>query len=387
MIEKPTLTSINYEVRDRSLIYFNDPKLYGFLDFCQDVILLSTIQEIASLTSFYIKTFLDVPFCQVFIEKDEKFEFVDGYPTAMHSSNEFTSLLNELKTSIEFKEVVINQSAFHINIAKSKASLPALSKYFQDVNNLQIIPLMIPEKLVGLIVFGSIETMGNRSIIGQQLGYALMVAIQSANAISRVRLNDQVEINQFQSAQAMVKIIEMRDKYLAGHSKRMAELSEVIARNMNCTRKEIQNIGWAASLHDIGKIGIPDRILQKSESLTADEWTIVKKHPEYGAEIVMKASNMAEVALLIRYHHEKYDGSGYPEGKKGTGIPLGSRIIAVADAFTAITAGRAYHSAKSIKDALTEINNCSGTDFDPQVVTEFNKIVRDIQKYGFGKKL
>lgn len=189
MIEKPSITNINYEVRDRSLIYFNDPKLYGFLDFCQDIILLSTIQEVASLTAFYTKTFLDVPFCQVFIKENERFEFVDGYPTAMHACREFTTLLNSLSTKIEFKEAVLNQSAFHINITKGKASLPVLETYFQDVDTLQIIPLTVSEKVLGLLVYGTIEKLGNRSVMGQQLGYALMVSIQTANAFHRIRMN------------------------------------------------------------------------------------------------------------------------------------------------------------------------------------------------------
>lgn len=189
MIEKPTITNIKYEVRDRSLIYFNDPKLYGFLDFCQDIILLSTIQEVASLTAFYTKTFLDVPFCQVFIEENERFEFVDGYPTAMHACKEFTSLLNSLPSKFEFKEAVVNQSAFHINISKGKASLPVLETYFQEVDTLQIIPLTISEKVLGLLVYGTIEKLGNRSVMGQQLGYALMVSIQTANAFHRIKIN------------------------------------------------------------------------------------------------------------------------------------------------------------------------------------------------------
>lgn len=387
MIEKPTLTNFNYEIRDRSLIYFNDPKLYGFLDFCQDVILLATVNEIASLTAFYIKTFLDVPFCQIFIENEGKFDFLDGFPTAMHACTEFTSLLNELRSSGDFKEAVLNQAAFHISIVKSKASLPVLSTYFQDVDNLQILPLMVSEKLFGLLVFGSVETLGNRSVIGQQLGYAQLAAMQTANAISRVKLSDQVLSDQLQAVRTLVKVIEMRDKFLAGHSKRMAELSEMIAKNMGCPKNEIQQISWAASLHDIGKIGIPEKILQKTEPLSDEEWDIVKQHAELGADIMVKASNLPEIAAVIRSHHEKFDGSGYPEGKKGKEIPLGSRILAVTDAFSAITDGYVYHSARSIREAIQEINDRSGKDFDPLVVNELNKIYRDLQGYKLVRKI
>jgi putative nucleotidyltransferase with HDIG domain len=375
MIEKPTMTGVNLEVRHRSLFFFKDPRLYGFLDFCQDINLLSTVQEIASLTAFYTKTFLDVPFCQVFVKNKEEFDFVDGYPTAMHSSKEFTSLLNGLRSNTEFNEVIVNQSTFQMNITLSKGTLPELTKYFGNVDDLQIIPMSVFGKVLGVLVFGTVEKPGNRSEIGQQLGYALMVAIQAANAFNRVRLNSQVETDQIQTVLALAKTIEMRDKYLAGHSEKIADLSERIAKEMGCTKKEILTIRWAALLHDIGKIGIPDRILQKPGSLSTVEWDAIRKHPELGAEIVIKASNLYEVADLIKYHHEKFNGSGYPEGKKGKDIPIGARILAVTDAFSAITEERVYHSSKTQEEALDEIKACSGKDFDPQVVEELLRII------------
>jgi putative nucleotidyltransferase with HDIG domain len=170
---------------------------------------------------------------------------------------------------------------------------------------------------------------------------------------------------------ALAKTLETRDCSIGGHCERIASLAEQLAIGLKCDEEEIKLIRSAALLHDIGKIGIPENILQKPDRLTKDEWSLIRRHSDLGAEIVNQASDLARVAELIKAHHERFDGSGYPRGIRGDAIPLGARILAVVDAYGAITDGRVYRAARSHEEALQEIQKCSGTDFDPRVVDTF----------------
>ena len=131
----------------------------------------------------------------------------------------------------------------------------------------------------------------------------------------------------------------------------------------------------AALLHDIGKLGIPDAILRKPGALEAPEWEVMRCHPAMGADIITPVKKLERVVPLIRYHHEKYDGSGYPDGLAGTNIPLGARILKVVDAYGAMTDTRSYRPARTPAAAVAELARCAGTDFDPQVVEVFLGIV------------
>ncbi len=128
---------------------------------------------------------------------------------------------------------------------------------------------------------------------------------------------------------------------------------------------------WGALLHDIGKIGVPDEILRKAGPLTDEEWELMKRHPELGAEIVAPVKKLVDVAPIIRSHQEKFDGSGYPDGLRGEEIPLGARILAVVDAYGAMTDERVYRKARSHEEALAELRRCAKTHFDPEVVDAF----------------
>jgi len=194
---------------------------------------------------------------------------------------------------------------------------------------------------------------------------------QAAIALENVRLYDDLQTSYLQSVLALAKSMDARDTYTADHSQRLANWAYQIARRMGCTDVELQEIHWATLLHDIGKLGVPDAILSKPGPLDEKEWEIMKRHPETGASIVGKVKKLAGVAPIVRAHHEKFDGTGYPDGRRGEQIPKGARILKVADAYGAITDQRAYRAARSHAEALEEIHHCSGTDFDPRVVEVF----------------
>jgi putative nucleotidyltransferase with HDIG domain len=198
-----------------------------------------------------------------------------------------------------------------------------------------------------------------------------LVSDQAASAISRSRLLSQLTENRLETVLALAKTIEARDRYTGGHAQRVTDLAEKLARRLKLDEKEVQNIRWAALLHDIGKIGISDEILHRPGPLSDAEWEIMRQHPDIGAEIILMVSNLTVVADLVRNHHEHFNGSGYPRGLSGEDIPLGARILAIIDSYGAMTDGRVYRPASTHQGALNEIIRCAGTLYDPILVQEF----------------
>ena len=167
---------------------------------------------------------------------------------------------------------------------------------------------------------------------------------------------------------ALVDSLDLRDHDTGGHSRRVAELSVRLGRRMGMTGRALEDLRTAALLHDLGKIGVSDSILQKSTAPTAKEWAEIRLHPQLGADLLRSHGLLQGSISLIRHHQEWFDGAGYPDGLRGAYIPLGSRIIAVADAFLAIVDGRPYKPRRTVPDALLELRRCAGSQFDPQVV-------------------
>ena len=165
-------------------------------------------------------------------------------------------------------------------------------------------------------------------------------------------------------------LAELRPE-LAPHADAVMGLAEEIAQNLGLAPHIVEQVRQAAQLHDIGKIAIPDTLLDKPGPLSAEERAFIHRHPTIGERIVSAAADLAEVAPLVRSSHERFDGSGYPDALKGREIPIGARIIAICDAFDALTSDRPHHQALSPTDALKELERCSGTQFDPEVVTVF----------------
>ncbi len=174
-----------------------------------------------------------------------------------------------------------------------------------------------------------------------------------------------------QLSESLGHAVDAKDPQTANHSREVAHFSVLLAGQLGLPETTVNVIHIAGHLHDIGKIGIPDAILQKQGKLTEEEWLWVKKHPDIGAKIlspVRQFSVAGGVSDLVRHHHERFDGCGYPCGLKGEEIPLGARIIAVADSLSALMQNRPYRQGAAFEEALAEIQRCSGSQFDPQVV-------------------
>jgi len=160
------------------------------------------------------------------------------------------------------------------------------------------------------------------------------------------------------------------------HSSRVAFWVRMLAIEMGVSPRDTRTFHWAALLHDIGKLGVPDAVLSKAGPLDDQEWSLIKLHPTIGASMVRSMNGISRIAPIVMSHQEKYDGSGYPYGLKAEKIPLGGRILAVADAYDAMTNDRVYRKARNHSDAVYELKTLSGTHFDPHVVGSFIRLLQ-----------
>lgn len=176
---------------------------------------------------------------------------------------------------------------------------------------------------------------------------------------------------------ALAVALEAKDRYTYGHADRVARLSVEIGKRLGMSDHELEILQYAAILHDIGKIGIRDEVLNKPGRYTPEEFEEMKRHPVIGARIVASVKAMEQGADWIRHHHERYDGTGYPDGLKGEEIPLGARIIAVADAFDAMLYDRPYKAGRPLPEVIEEFKRSSGTHFDPKVVEVLLDLIQD----------
>lgn len=197
-------------------------------------------------------------------------------------------------------------------------------------------------------------------------------------AIENMALYESLIGNFYAVLKSLVSAIEAKDLYTGKHSERVTKHAVEIARKMHCTPEQIESLQTVGFLHDIGKIGIADSILNKSSPLTSEEYEIVKNHPVVGDTIVAGLGLSTEERSIIRHHHERWDGTGYPDGLAGEEISLLARIVMVADAFDAMISSRAYREKMSHEDALRELRENRGRQFDPDVVDAFLSIQRNL---------
>jgi two-component system cell cycle response regulator len=225
----------------------------------------------------------------------------------------------------------------------------------------------------------ALSEQGEGFYVGCSYG-AVRLPEESADAADALRLADQRMYAQKhagrrsasrQSADVLLRALSERSPELGGSVNVVATLAEATARRLGLTRPELETVRHAAELHDIGKVAIPDDILRKPGRLSDEEWTFIRRHPVAGERIIAAAPALRAVAKLVRASHERWDGRGYPDALGGDDIPLGARIIAVADAFDAMTAGRPYREAISHEAAIAELRECAGSQFDAVVVEAF----------------
>jgi putative nucleotidyltransferase with HDIG domain len=262
-------------------------------------------------------------------------------------------------------EVVSDEIPLLISENTGSNGLPA------EIGSAMIVPLKIRDKVFGVIT--AALNPGLKRFVEKDLYYLSFLAQSAAQAIENLALYENIYENLFATLYAFVKAVEARDLYTRQHSSRVTGLSIVLGKQLGCTKEELDILNFAGPLHDIGKIGIRDDILLKPGKLTNDEFEKIKDHPVIGANILEQLGLWEKERQIIRCHHERFDGSGYPDGIKREKIPFLARVLMVADVYDAMASDRAYR--KKMEDSLIIkiINEGNGTQFDPDVVAAFNQ--------------
>nr|WP_300003615.1 HD-GYP domain-containing protein [Tissierella sp.] len=228
---------------------------------------------------------------------------------------------------------------------------------------------------LSVIAVGSIGIIMALSFISY--GYGAVILFFGPLLLARYsfKLYNEMRAVSLTTIQSLSKALDAKDSYTSGHASRVEEYSVKLAKEYGLSLGEIENIKTAAILHDIGKIGIVDDILNKNGKLTDEEFQKIKEHPSVGADIIGEISFLKDVSKIIRHHHERYDGKGYPQGLKGDEIPIESSILSIADSYDAMTSNRPYRGALTRMEALREINKNAGTQFHPILAKKFIYII------------
>lgn len=240
--------------------------------------------------------------------------------------------------------------------------------YFAGMNLELLILGMIGGGLVGGATVGALATQRLQKHLKKQ-GFQINTIEELYKEVQRSSI--QVEKNYLETIEALIRALEARDTYTKGHSDRVNKMSVAIAKAMGLSDEEVLDIHHGSLLHDIGKIGVYDRILLKPQGLNAEEFELMQAHPSMGAEMLAHSEQFKKHIPIILHHHERQDGSGYPLKLKGDEIPLGARIVQVADSWDAMTSDRPYRRRMESKEAAQRLREASGTQLDARVVEAF----------------
>lgn len=276
-----------------------------------------------------------------------------------------------LKTAVKKREAILSNDAL---VDERHGSFKIHGN--QKVRSAMSAPLITRKKVLGIIYVDS-----TRESVGfskNDLSLLSAMAMKAGVTIENARLYDDLRGLFYSTVETLIRALQARDPYTSGHSTRVSRYCLLIADKLKFNNKLKHSVYLASMLHDIGKIGISDTLLLRPGKLSDEEMEIIREHPQLGASMIQVLGEMHPIVPLILHHHEAYDGTGYPAGIKGENIPLISRIIAVADAFDAMTSDRPYRERCSKYEAIAELKNCAGRKYDPRIVQIFLKVLEEI---------
>jgi putative nucleotidyltransferase with HDIG domain len=365
--EKSVLEKLQYlEGQNQALIAIQD-KLERLSDFRSDMVLSRDIHSILKSGISKFQELVKTQVCSVFLVDATGFEF-------LHE----VSIPDELSHRVRMElDAQINSGTFGWVINNGHpACVPAevFGKGEARTLSTMIAPLSNKERTLGAVIIIFEE---DEDFIRQQtLKLLYILAGFFSLSLENAYLFEDLKRSYFDTIRAVANSVEARDPYTRGHSARVADISKVVATELEWSRRDIELIDWGGVLHDLGKVGIDDAILNKPGKLTDEEFTIMKSHPLIGSQIIEGISFLEPVVPFILEHHERFDGRGYPRGLKGSQIAKEGRILAVADTFDAMTTDRPYRKALAARVAMDELLRVAGTQLDPEMVTAFEKAWR-----------
>ena len=276
-------------------------------------------------------------------------------------------------TVIPFGDGIVGWAASHGRMVTTSHSMPweegELTELEKSMPWALHIPMTSSGRVRGVISISLRD--GQRDLTGDDMLMIQSLANQVAVTLENAELKRRDEKTYVETVAALAAAVEARDRYTRGHSRRVTELSVEIARRMEKPDWFVKDLESAALLHDIGKIGFPDQILCSAGPLPPDGVRVIQEHPLGGENILKPVGSLARLCPIVRHHHERFNGTGYPDGLKGEEIPIAARIISVADSFDAMISARPYRAPRSREDAIGELVRCRGIQFDPSCVDTF----------------
>ncbi|MDP3014630.1 MAG: HD domain-containing phosphohydrolase, partial [Candidatus Subteraquimicrobiales bacterium] len=241
------------------------------------------------------------------------------------------------------------------------------------VKSLILVPIKRKNKLIGVLSVDKINS--NSQFVSEDADLLAILAGQVAVSIENATLYEQLHDLFLSTIQALAQTIEVKDEYTRGHSERVTKYAVKVARALSLPEEIIEAIRHACILHDIGKIAVEEAILKKTASLSAKERSLVERHPKISAEILKPIAFLKDIIPIVYHHHERYDGSGYLDSLKRNEIPVGARILAVVDAYEAMTSDRPYRRCMPKVEAIAELKKGAGKQFDPEIVKIFLSVL------------
>lgn len=344
-------------LNDFSLLYKISKEMEGMIE----------LHAIANLAARYLIEIIPLDVCAVLLFDQEKKEFFFGSLSGVEVGLDYLSW-KRFKLGPEMAKRLIKQhNAVLIPELKTR---PDILNYIpiNEPKSLFIFPLVARQQIVGLALFISKTTVK----LGEHaLETVTTISDEIANCIDNANRYLRLKHSYMEAVAALAQAIEGKDKYQKGHSEAVAELAGLTAIAMKLSPENVELIKIAGLLHDIGKVAISEQILLKKEKLTVDEYVALKMHTIISTSIVRRVDKDNKLFPMVLYHHERYDGSGYPEGLRGEAIPVGARILTVCDAYKAMISNRPYRDGLEKEEAIAELKRCAGTQFDPEIVKIF----------------
>lgn len=351
------------EESNDALIGIQD-KLDRLSHFQSEVRLSYDVHHILETWLVRLGELVKIEVCSVFLVEEEGIEFI-------HEISKPEKLSPVIQKEVDAQISLGNFGRAISNGIPLSVQTEIFGKESGRLLSIMIAPLSNLKRTIGAVVIVFEE---DNEFIRQQTLKLLHILVDSFSlSLENGYLYNDLKSTYFYTIKAITNSIEARDPYTRGHSERVARFCKAIADELGWDKDEIELIAWGGMLHDVGKIGVPDFILNKPGKLTDDEYNAIKSHPVIGAEIVKEISFLEAAMPYILEHHERFDGKGYPRGVGGKDISIEGRLLAVADTFDAMTSDRPYRSALKSEDALEEILRNRGTQFDPEIVRAFQR--------------
>jgi putative nucleotidyltransferase with HDIG domain len=352
-LEKQRLITENLELKETMALYDISRAISSHLD--MDIVLSMLLSALlkegdADAVTMHLRDLiLDISIMSKVIAKDPKLE------------NAAEGLIPPQEALLK----IADRDWLSLNGSEIGESFPSAASS-DRIESVLMLPIRIKNETTGFVALFSFSR-GCRFTEGQKKALSILVNNVSV-AVENARLYQDIVSILDDTVKSFARTLNAKDKYASGHSERVTRYSLIIARSMKLPRKDIDRLAQAGLLHDIGKIGVSERLLNKKDKLEIDEYEETKLHPVIGKEILSTIQEFQDIAEIVYHHHEWFNGQGYPDGISGNKIPLLSRIIAVADAFDAMTSSRTYRERIGKEKALEEIRRNAGTQFDPAVV-------------------